>query len=135
MSGTGTSGQSGGIRIVARLADITGLEVDAVVNAASTAMRGGGGVDGAIHRAGGREVMDDCIRRALQVADGLGVRRIAFPLISAGIYGWPLDDAIACAVQTVAATPTRVEAIVFAVVSEPTLALVEAEIARLPAGG
>lgn len=98
-------------------------------------MRGGGGVDSAIHRAGGPEVMEDCIRRALQVADGLGVRRIAFPLISAGIYGWPLDDAIACAVQTVAATPTRVEEIVFAVVSEPTLALVEAEIARLPAGG
>lgn len=106
MSGTGTSGQSGGIRIVARLADITGLEV-----------------------------MEDCIRCALQVADGLGVRRIAFPLISAGIYDWPLDDAIARAVQTVAATPTRVEEVVFAVVSEPTLALVEAEIARLPAGG
>ncbi|MBE7160124.1 MAG: macro domain-containing protein, partial [Williamsia herbipolensis] len=114
--------------------DITTLEVDAVVNAANTRMRGGGGVDGAIHRAGGPAVLQDCIarfpnglatgdagwttagnmparwvihtvgpnhaagqtdrslltscyRRSLEVADELGVGTIAFPLISAGVYG------------------------------------------------
>ncbi len=136
--------------------DITAQDVDAVVNAANNRMRGGGGVDGAIHRAGGREVLEDCVRRfpdglatgdagwttagamparwvihvvgpnhaagqtdrglltscysrALAVADELGARTIAFPLISAGIYGWPKDDAIAAAVETLRATPTRVE--------------------------
>jgi O-acetyl-ADP-ribose deacetylase (regulator of RNase III) len=136
--------------------DITQQEVDAVVNAANRALRGGGGVDGAIHRAGGPAVLEDCIRRfphglatgdagwttagnmpaswvihvvgpnyaagerdrslltscysrALAVADELGERSIAFPLISAGIYGWPKDDAIAAAVETLRDTPTEVE--------------------------
>ncbi|HEX6151504.1 O-acetyl-ADP-ribose deacetylase [Nocardioides sp.] len=136
--------------------DITQQEVDAVVNAANRAMRGGGGVDGAIHRAGGPAVLEDCIRRfpnglatgdagwttagnmaatwvihvvgpnyvagerdrslltscysrALAVADDLGARSIAFPLISAGIYGWPKDDAIAAAVDTLRGTPSDVE--------------------------
>ncbi|HSS68283.1 MAG TPA: O-acetyl-ADP-ribose deacetylase [Nocardioidaceae bacterium] len=136
--------------------DITQQQVDAVVNAANRAMRGGGGVDGAIHRAGGSAVLDDCIARfphgletgaagwttagnlparwvihvvgpnftagerdrafltscysnALRVADELGARSIAFPLVSAGIYGWPLDDAAAAAVDTVRATATDVE--------------------------
>ncbi len=136
--------------------DITQQEVDAVVNAANRAMRGGGGVDGAIHRAGGPAVLEDCIRRfpnglatgdagwttagnlpatwvihvvgpnyvagerdrslltssysrALSVADELGARSIAFPLISAGIYGWPKDDAIAAAVETLREARTDVE--------------------------
>lgn len=136
--------------------DITQQQVDAVVNAANNAMRGGGGVDGAIHRAGGPEVLADCIKRfprglatgdagwttagemaarwvihvvgpnytagqrdrslltscyanALAVADELGARSVAFPLVSAGIYGWPKDDAIAAAVETLRTTPTRVE--------------------------
>lgn len=135
--------------------DITRQNVDAVVNAANNAMRGGGGVDGAIHRAGGPEVLQDCIRRfpdglatgdagwttagnlparwiihtvgpnytagqrdrsvlescyrrSLQVADELGAATIAFPLISAGIYGWPKDDAIAAAIDTIAAADTDV---------------------------
>ena len=136
--------------------DITDQVVDAVVNAANRAMRGGGGVDGAIHRAGGPAVLEDCVRRfphglatgdagwttagemaarwvihvvgpnfrsgetdrslltscyarALAVADELGARSVAFPLVSAGVYGWPKDDAIAAAVSTLAATATAVE--------------------------
>ena len=136
--------------------DITQQDVDAVVNAANTRMRGGGGVDGAIHRAGGPAVLVDCVRRfpdglapggagwttagemrarwvihvvgpnrtagqtdrglltscyrrALEVADELGARSVAFPLVSAGIYGWPKDDAVAAAVETLRASPTQVE--------------------------
>jgi O-acetyl-ADP-ribose deacetylase (regulator of RNase III) len=135
--------------------DITVQDVDAVVNAANRAMRGGGGVDGAIHRAGGPAVLEDCRRRfphglatgdagwttagemparwvihvvgpnrnrgetdrtlltscyarALAVADELGARTVAFPLVSAGSYGWPLDDAVAAAIETFRATPTGV---------------------------
>ncbi|HEU4811195.1 MAG TPA: O-acetyl-ADP-ribose deacetylase [Nocardioides sp.] len=136
--------------------DITRQDVDAVVNAANRAMRGGGGVDGAIHAAGGPAVLADCVARfprglatgdagwttagemsarwvihvvgpnhragetdrslltscyarALAVADELGARSVAFPLISAGIYGWPKDDAIAAAIETLRDTPTEVE--------------------------
>jgi O-acetyl-ADP-ribose deacetylase (regulator of RNase III) len=136
--------------------DLTEQEVDAVVNAANRAMRGGGGVDGAIHRAGGPAVLEDCRRRfphglatgqagwttagelaarwvihvvgpnrfagetdrslltscysrALGVADELGARSVAFPLVSAGAYGWPLDDAAAAAVETLRSTPTQVQ--------------------------
>lgn len=144
------------MRITVVRGDITDQEVDAVVNAANRAMRGGGGVDGAIHRAGGPAVLEDCIARfpdglatgsagwttagdlaarwvihtvgpnwmagerdrslltscyasALAVADELGVRTVAFPLISAGIYGWPFADAVDAAVSTLRGTPTRVE--------------------------
>nr|WP_221634307.1 O-acetyl-ADP-ribose deacetylase [Nocardioides luti] len=135
--------------------DITRQDVDAVVNAANRAMRGGGGVDGAIHRAGGPAVLEDCrarfphglatgdagwttagdlparwvihvvgpdrragetdrsllvscYTRALAVADELGARSVAFPLVSAGVYGWPKDDAIDAAVTTLRSTPTSV---------------------------
>jgi O-acetyl-ADP-ribose deacetylase (regulator of RNase III) len=135
--------------------DITRQDVDAVVNAANSAMRGGGGVDGAIHRAGGRDILEDCIRRfpdglatgdagwttggelrapwvihvvgpnrhagqtdrslliscyrrALEVADELGAHTVAFPLVSAGVYGWPKDDAIACALEVFRSADTRV---------------------------
>jgi O-acetyl-ADP-ribose deacetylase (regulator of RNase III) len=136
--------------------DITQQEVDAVVNAANNRMRGGGGVDGAIHRAGGPAVLEDCVRRfpdglatgdagwttagemparwvihvvgpnhaagqtdrslltscysrALEVADELGAKTVAFPLVSAGIYGWPFGDAVNAALETIRATPTNVE--------------------------
>ncbi|MCR2783942.1 MULTISPECIES: O-acetyl-ADP-ribose deacetylase [unclassified Microbacterium] len=143
-------------KIIAVHGDITDQRVDAIVNAANNGMRGGGGVDGAIHRAGGPAVLRDCVarfpdglatgdagwttagelparwvihtvgpnfaagqrdrsllvscyRRSLQVADDLGARTVAFPLISAGIYGWPKADAIAAAVETIAAADTAVE--------------------------
>ncbi len=129
-------------------ADITTLDVDAIVNAANRAMRGGAGVDGAIHAAGGPGILRECIERfptglstgdagwttggdlraqyvihvvgpnwhagqtdpallescyhrALEIADELGVTSIAFPLVSAGTYGWPLDAAAGIAVGTV----------------------------------
>jgi O-acetyl-ADP-ribose deacetylase (regulator of RNase III) len=135
--------------------DITAQEVDAVVNAADRRMRGGGGVDGAIHRAGGPAVLEDCVRRfadglptgqagwttagdmtarwvihvvgpnhrrgerdrdlltscyanALRVADELGARTIAFPLVSAGIFGWPKEDAVAACVETLRSASTQV---------------------------
>ncbi|MBX6370931.1 MAG: O-acetyl-ADP-ribose deacetylase [Acidothermus sp.] len=137
--------------------DITTQEVDAVVNAANSSLLGGGGVDGAIHRRGGPEILAACrelratrfpdglptgeavattagrlparwvihavgpvysrredrsallasaYRNALRVADELGARSVAFPAISAGIYGWPVDDATRIAVRTVCETPT-----------------------------
>lgn len=148
--------------------DITVQRVDAIVNAANNRMRGGGGVDGAIHRAGGPAILRDCIarfptglatgeagwttggdlparwvihtvgpnyaagqrdrtllescyRRALQVADELGARSVAFPLISAGVYGWPLSDAVAAAVDTIASTPTRVDQVRIVTPAETTL--------------
>jgi O-acetyl-ADP-ribose deacetylase (regulator of RNase III) len=141
--------------LIAVHGDITTQQVDAIVNAANNAMRGGGGVDGAIHRAGGPAILRDCIarfpdglatgdagwttagelpgrwvvhtvgpnfvagqrdrsllvscyRRVLEVADELGASSVAFPLVSAGIYGWPLDDAIGVAVSTISDADTRV---------------------------
>ena len=145
-----------GMKVTVVHGDITAQDVDAIVNAANNRMRGGGGVDGAIHRAGGPAVLADCVerfpnglatgdagwttagdlparwvihtvgpnhaagqtdrslltscyRRCLEVADELGARTLAFPLISAGVYGWPQDDAILAAVDTLRSTPTHAE--------------------------
>jgi O-acetyl-ADP-ribose deacetylase (regulator of RNase III) len=144
------------MRITVVQGDITEQDVDAVVNAANSRMRGGGGVDGAIHRAGGPSVLEDCKRRfpdglatgdagwttagdlparwvihvvgpnrnagqtdrslltscyarALEVADELGARSVAFPLVSAGVYGWPKDDAVAAALEVFRTADTLVE--------------------------
>ena len=160
------------VSLTAVRGDITTQQVDAIVNAANTAMRGGGGVDGAIHRAGGPAVLEDCIarfpnglatgdagwttsgdlpsrwvihtvgpnhragqtdrsllvscyRRSLEVAHELGVQTIAFPLISAGVYGWPKEDAIAAAVETIRATPTEVEEARLVAFDEATHAAIE----------
>ena len=157
--------------------DITRQRVDAVVNAANRAMRGGGGVDGAIHRAGGPAIIEDCVARfphglatgdagwttagemparwvihvvgpnhragetdrslltscyarALEVADELGARTIAFPLVSAGVYGWPKDDAIAAAVETLAAAQTRVVEARMMALDRATYDAIAATIAR-----
>jgi O-acetyl-ADP-ribose deacetylase (regulator of RNase III) len=151
--------------------DITRLDVDAIVNAANERMLGGGGVDGAIHRAAGPELLAacrdvpevrpgvrcptgearltpgfrlparfvihtvgpvwnggargepellaSCYRSALALARDNGVRSIAFPAISCGVYGYPLDQAAGVAVREVRAfqsqqgTPDRVLLVAF----------------------
>lgn len=155
--------------------DITTQDVDAIVNAANERMRGGGGVDGAIHRAAGRRLLAECEQRfpdglptgqagwtpgfdlpaswvihvvgpvygvgdraqlvscyanALTVADELGAGTVAFPLVSAGVYGWPLDDAIAAAVDTLRASPTSVEEARMVAFGRPTYEAIARYLAR-----
>lgn len=108
------------LRLDALLADITTLEVDAVVNAANRALAGGGGVDGAIHRAartvgpvwrgghdGEADVLASCYRRCVEVADELGAVSIAFPAISTGVYGFPAGTAAEVAVGTLRSLEPR----------------------------
>ncbi len=163
--------------ITVTLGDITTVPADAIVNAANNQMRGGGGVDGAIHRVGGPSVLADCIarfpdglatgdagwttagelparwvihtvgpnfsigetdrtlltscyRRVLEVADELGARTVAFPLISAGVYGWPKEDAIRAAIDTVSSVPTSVEVVTFVAFDEATRDAIETALAR-----
>jgi O-acetyl-ADP-ribose deacetylase (regulator of RNase III) len=144
--------------------DITQQDLDAIVNAANRELLGGGGVDGAIHRVGGPEILEACreIRRtrypdglptgeavattggrlaarwvihtvgpvysrsedrsallaschtsSLRVADEVGARIVAFPAISTGVYGYPLEEAAPVAIGAVRDADTRVELVRF----------------------
>ncbi|UYB39003.1 O-acetyl-ADP-ribose deacetylase [Streptomyces sp. Je 1-4] len=154
--------------------DITEQAVDAVVNAANSSLLGGGGVDGAIHRRGGPEILDacrdlraaqygrglptgqavattagrlparwvihtvgpvhsetedrsallaSCYRESLRIADELGVRTVAFPAISTGVYRWPMEEAARIAVETVRDTETAVEEVRFVLFDQQAYAV------------
>jgi O-acetyl-ADP-ribose deacetylase (regulator of RNase III) len=151
-------------RIVLVEGDITEQEVDAIVNAANSSLMGGGGVDGAIHRAGGPTILEECKQlrstdwpdglptgkaaattggrlparwvihtvgpvyaksedrssllaschiESLRVADELGARTVAFPAISTGVYGYPVDEAALVSIRAVREADTRVEDVRF----------------------
>lgn len=156
--------------------DITEQRVDAIVNAANSSLLGGGGVDGAIHRAGGPEILAECrrlraeqypdglppgqavattagrlparwvihtvgpvwsetedrsetlracYRNSLRVAAELGAASAAFPLISAGAYGWPKEDAITQALTGLRESAHPVELARLVLFDAATLALAE----------
>lgn len=150
--------------------DITALSVDAIVNAANSSLLGGGGVDGAIHRAAGPELLQECrllggcktgqarvtkgyrlpaewvihtvgpvwrgggvgeaellagcYRNSLACAREVGARTVAFPAISTGVYGYPIDKAAKVAVDTVravlASDPNDFDAIHFVCFGDET---------------
>lgn len=163
-------------------ADITTLEVDAIVNAASTDLLGGGGVDGAIHRAAGPELLEktrtlngvetgqakmtggyrlparyiihtagpiykkgnkeqadllaSCYRSTLELAKDHQLRTIAYPSISTGIYGYPLEEAVPIAVETVADRLKQeeydgMEEVIFVCFSDQVFDLYEKEVSKL----
>ena len=165
--------------IQAVLGDITTLRVDAVVNAASSSLLGGGGVDGAIHRAAGPELVKECrrlggcnvgdakmtkgyrlparhiihtvgpvwqggengepellascYRRSLELAAIGGLRSLAFPSISTGTYGYPIDRAAPLAISTVRSALRRheaIETVIFCCHSSGDLQIYERELSR-----
>lgn len=158
--------------------DITELEVDAIVNAANSALKMGGGVAGAILRKGGREIQEECDRigycpvggavitgagrlkakyvvhavgprmgegdedrklrnatlNALKVAEEHGVRSIAFPAISTGIFGFPKDRCAKIMLRTAAdylSKGSRVKRVIFCLYDDETYGIFREELERL----
>ena len=79
--------------VIIKVGDITQEDVDAIVNAANTTLLGGGGVDGAIHRAGGPAILAACYENSIALASEHQLTTIAFPAISTGAYGYPKGEA------------------------------------------
>jgi O-acetyl-ADP-ribose deacetylase len=171
------------MELLAVRGDITVADVDVIVNAANPGLLGGGGVDGAIHAAGGPSILAECraiaarlpggrlprgdavattagrlparwvvhtagpiwsasrdlsavlrscYTEGLRVADGLGARTVAFPAISAGVYGWPLDDAARQAVVAVrSAAVEHVREVRFVLFSQEALAAFETALSEV----
>jgi len=168
------------MRIEAVQGDITEQDVDAVVNAANSSLMGGGGVDGAIHRAAGPQLLEECmeLRRtelpdglpvgqavptagyglraawvihtvgpnrhrgetdpallascftsSLDVADAVGARTVAFPAVSAGVYGWDPAEVARIAVGAVRGWTGDVELVRFVLFSDAVLAAFDAALA------
>lgn len=167
-------------RITAVRGDLTAEVVDAIVNAANSSLLGGGGVDGAIHRAAGPRLLEacrelrrtaypdglptgyavatpgfdlparfvihtvgpnrragqtdsallaSCFRESLRIAREAGARSIAFPAVSAGVYGWAADEVARIAVDTVRAETCdrdSIELVRFVLFSQPLLSAFDA---------
>ena len=160
-----------GERIQLTRTDITRLKVDAIVNAANTSLLGGGGVDGAIHRAAGPallaecralggcptgeakithgyslpvkfvihtvgpiwrgggqqepELLASCYRACFRLAQANGLRTLAFPAISCGVYGYPIPDAVRIAVRetrSALAASQEIERVLFACFTDEVFA-------------
>ncbi|MFP3980992.1 MAG: O-acetyl-ADP-ribose deacetylase [Desulfobacterales bacterium] len=158
-------------RMEVQIGDITKLVVDAIVNAANQSLKGGGGVDGAIHRAAGPQLLDECrklgecptgearitrgynldakyvihtvgpvysgkpqdaellaacYKNSLRLAAENGVRTIAFPAISCGVYGYPVNEAAKVAVETTIEflkNNSSIEKVIFLLFSEQDAAV------------
>ena len=169
-------------KLTVQQGDITRLQVDAIVNAANRSLLGGGGVDGAIHRAAGPELLAECrtlggcptgearltqgyrlparfvihtvgpvyggrpedpqllagcYRNSLALAAQKGARSVAFPAISCGVYGYPIEDACRIAVETTLAflaENDRIERVIYVLFSEKDRRVYEDHIARLRRG-
>jgi O-acetyl-ADP-ribose deacetylase (regulator of RNase III) len=172
-------------RLVILQGDLTEQDADAIVNAANSSLLGGGGVEGAIHRAGGPEILAECkeLRRtrypeglptgqavattagrlparwvihtvgpvfsrgedcpallaschveSLRVADELGARTVAFPAISTGVYGYPLELAAPVAIQAVRSAEARVEEVRFVLFSRESYEAFDRALERPSAG-
>jgi O-acetyl-ADP-ribose deacetylase (regulator of RNase III) len=164
--------------------DITRMAADAIVNAANEGLRGGGGVDGAIHRAGGPSIMEECRRigrcatgsavittagrlparhvihtvgpvwqggkhtesallrscyiSSLQLAEDNSLKSVAFPSISTGVYGYPIDRASLVAIGAVLdylSKATSIERVIFVLFSESDFRLYLSRMEELLAEG
>lgn len=173
------------VHIALAQGDIATFDVDAIVNAANHSLLGGGGVDGAIHRAGGKTILDECkrireqdwpdglptgeavattgghlparhvihtvgptwaktkdksellrscYRNCLRVADEIEARTLAFPLVSAGVYRWPKDDAVRVAVTTLRETATQVQTCTLVLYDAATYARAQQVVGELREG-